>query len=1025
MPTSDRRHPRSSSTRLRRLGAAGCTAALAAAGLALPASTASAVSEVTTPGGATFVVHDAHRPKLDTGSIRSLSASGVQGLGNLFLQVSGGDDRMNGQMLRGFGLTADGAGGFESTRSVLMDGVQVARSLDVVGETARFLDTLTNTTSAPLTVSVSFGGTLGSGTGEGAGTITGTSDGDAVLEPEDTWLTSDPVRDDVRPVGIVVGDGVDGLGDQQADPFTDPYEASGSRANHPGFIHTLTIEPGQTQSLLSYLTAGAAEGGALTALTEATEALAASPDVDGLPVPALCTVVNWELVDDTTCSAAGLLALPTADISTLVSEVATTTSPYDVTGATIADLQADMRSGATTSVEITQAYLDRIAAYDGGALGFHSYIAVAEDALAQAAAADAARAAGADGDLLGIPLGIKDLYDTVDMPTTGGTLALEGYRPAADAWQVARLRAAGAVILGKTNLSEFANSGSYSESGFMQTWNALYPSKTPHGSSGGSGAAVAADLAAGAMGSQTGVSLYAPSTSNGLATFRGTDGLSSTQGVMPLTWAQDFAGPMAKTVTDVAALLDATSTRTTGNNPDDLLTARVDNALRPESFSDALDATALEGKVLGIIPGSFVSTAIAGDPTGPAARAALERLAAASGATVVEVPEPAGFERAPGGNRGAEGWERYIADQVAFPYADGDELLSSGLVLPYNEGERDTVPMTDDEVAAYLDWRDRYKEHVAAWMDAAGVDAVVYPGFISAVGNNDVSGAVHTSDRATGVRTSAAGLPTVVVPVEASPLGHAMSLQVLGRAWTDAEVLAMGYALEQRVTDRVTTAFAPALPADAGDVATRIDVTLPADVVLGQAAEARVQVVPLGSALATGTVVLEVAGRTFTAAGDDVRFGLPTALPVGEHVVTVRYTGDAATEASEASATLVVVAAPTEEPTTDEPTEEPTTDEPTDEPTEEPTTGEPTEEPTTDEPTEEPTTDEPTTDEPTEAPVTDEPVTDEPAEEPTSAGGGWLPTTGADGVATGLVAAMTFLLAGAGALAARRRTHAG
>ena len=146
---------------------------------------------------------------------------------------------------------------------------------------------------------------------------------------------------------------------------------------------------------------------------------------------------------------------------------------------------ADMAAGLTTSVAITRAYLDRIAAYDEGPFGFHAYITVAKDALAQAAAADARRAAGEKGDLLGIPVNVKDLYDTKDMPTTDGTLALEGWQPKRDAFQVEKLRAAGAIILGKGNLSEFANSGSYSESGYGMVWNAFKPSKTSLGSSGG------------------------------------------------------------------------------------------------------------------------------------------------------------------------------------------------------------------------------------------------------------------------------------------------------------------------------------------------------------------------------------------------------------------------------------------------------------------------------------------------------------------------------------------------------------
>ena len=992
----------------KRHAAAGLAATLALLAATAPAATA--VTDVTTPGGASFTIHDAYRPGLDTGSIRSLSGSRVEGFGNVFLDVDGGEGRMNGQMLRGFGITADD-GGFESTRSVLLDGVQVARTLDVVGESLRFLDTFTNTTGGPLTVDVSFGGSLGSGTGRNAGTIVDTSDGATTLEIEDVWLTSAPAGDGVRPVGIVVGHGVDALGDQQAGPFTAPYEPTGSRANHPGFVHSLTIAPGESQSLLSYVVAGSDEAGALDALTATTRTLAEEPDVDGLDQPALCSVVNFDLSDDAACATAGLLAQPTAELTTLASEAASTTAGYDVTGATIAQLQADLRAGRTTSVELTRAYLDRIEAYDDGALGFRSFITVADDALEQAAAADAARAAGADSDLLGIPVALKDLYDTADMPTTGGTLALEGYRPAADAWQVARLREAGAVMIGKTNLSEFANSGSMSESGFMQTWNALYPSKTSHGSSGGSGTAVAADLAAAAMGSQTGVSLYAPSTSAGLATFRGTDGLSSTSGVMPLTWAQDYAGPMAKTVTDLAFLLDATSTRSTGNNPDDLLTARVDNTLRPESFTAGLDDGALDGAVLGVIPGSFVSTAISGDPTGPAARESLELLAAQAGATVVEIPEPPSFERAPGGNRGAEGWERYIAEQTAFPYADGDELLSSPLVLPYNQRERDTEPMTDEEVEAYLDWRDRYKEHIAEWMDEAGVDAVVYPGFLSAIGNNDVASAVHTSDRATGVLTSSVGLPTVVVPVGASPLGESMSLQVLGRAWSDAEVLAMGFALEQQVSDRVTTDFAPALPVSAGEVPTEVEVTVPDSLETGTPATAVVDVVAAGGVQPGGVVVLEVAGRTFTgtAGAGGTTFALP-GLPVGEYDITASYTGDPATAPSSGSAVLAVVE-PVEEPT-DEPTEEPTED-PSEEPTEEPSEN-PSEEPGVGAPTDEPGTDTPDDGE--------LPATGGDGAAPPAPGGG-LAITGA-AVTVAALATVVLLAAGGTILLARRRASA-
>src|SRR5262249_37245437 len=197
---------------------------------------------------------------------------------------------------------------------------------------------------------------------------------------------------------------------------------------------------------------------------------------------------------------------------------------FNVVGKPIQQLRAAMESGLTTSAEITRAYLDRIEAYDRGQFGFHSYELVADDAMAQARAADRARRRGARGPLLGIPLAVKNLYDTFDMPTTNGSLVFQGFRPVRDAFQVALLRAAGAVIIGKTGLEEYATYGSYSNDAYAQVWNVFNPSKSPIASSGGSGSALAANLAAAAMGSQTGDSLYGPSSAQSLVTLRGTDG---------------------------------------------------------------------------------------------------------------------------------------------------------------------------------------------------------------------------------------------------------------------------------------------------------------------------------------------------------------------------------------------------------------------------------------------------------------------------------------------------------------------
>lgn len=897
-------------SRVTRLSALPVATALGLGVLAI-APTAEALTSVTTANNATISINDARRPGLDTGSIRNVSGSRMEGFGNLFVHVDGpAAPRMNDQMMRGFGLTATGPT-YVSTAGVRLADVVMTRKVQVLAASNRtsFFDTFTNTATTPVTFDVSFGGSLGYGTAAGAATIGATGSGDAVLDPTGRWLTATSTGA-TRPTGVVLGNGVDALGDQQADPFTTSYVQSGSRANDVGFVRELTLAPGETTSLMQYVVVGALSD--TTAITTDTAALAAAPDFSSLTLDEICTIDNWDLTAyAAACAGAEPLAVPAAE-----PDVQHTTSvAYDVTGKTLADLQADMVAGRVTSVQVTKAYLDRIDAYDGGALGFQAFITVAKDAVAQAMAADAARRAGRTGALLGVPIALKDLYDTKDMPTTGGTLALKDWNPGVDAWQVAKLREAGAVIIGKTNLSEFANSGSFSESGFKQTWNALYPSKTSFGSSGGSATAVAADLAPAAFGTQTGVSLYAPSTGASLATFRGTDGVASAAGVIPLTWATDYAGPIAKDVTDLASLLDATASRTTGNNPDDLLTTRVAADKRPTSYTAALDAGALKGKKIGYVPASFQSTQIGDDTTGPTALAQVTAALTAAGATLVPLtgapvaPPSASFPTT--GSAGAEGWEQYQAVKrpVAFPYTT-KQLMESPANLPYNVSANYTAqPMDDTSVANLLARRDAYKVNAATWMDTNGaqpVDAVIYAGFLTGVGNNDASSAIFSSDRGTGVLTQTIGLPTAIVPIGTNAEGQSNSIQIVGRAFQDASVLGMGYALEQQTKAQIRTAFAPALPF-AGPAASVTSLRLAATgTTYGTATSATVSVA--SDPVATGTVSVEVAGRTVTGtlAAGTVTVPLPADVPVGTYLVTATYGGSGSVARSAATATLKV-----------------------------------------------------------------------------------------------------------------------
>ena len=385
-------------------------------------------------------------------------------------------------------------------------------------------------------------------------------------------------------------------------------------ANFRGYLRTVTIAPGETVSLVHFVVIGRNEtvaarpaGTQIAAVRTAAAALATAPELTDLSVGQKCTLVNWDLaaLDATlpaTC-AARPAPQPEQDSPT-VTEEPVTTSPYDVIGKTLTQLQADMVAGRTTSQEITRAYLDRIAAYDTGQFGLHAFIKVADDAMAQAKAADDKRAAGVTGDLLGIPVALKDLYDTKDMPMTNGSLVFEGYRPAKDAFQVARLRDAGVVLIGKANMSEFANSGRHSESPWGQVWNAIHTVLDGAGFLRRVGRGDRGELRHVRDGSQTGVSLYAPSAAEGLVSLRGTDGMSSGSGVAPLTFLQDYAGALARTTTDLAKILNVT----TGTDPDDLGTVQADaDNKRPKDWTTALDRDALVGKQIGIIASQYTT----------------------------------------------------------------------------------------------------------------------------------------------------------------------------------------------------------------------------------------------------------------------------------------------------------------------------------------------------------------------------------------------------------------------------------
>src|SRR5690242_4934556 len=264
--------------------------------------------------------------------------------------------------------------------------------------------------------------------------------------------------------------------------------------------------------------------------------------------------------------------------------------------ASITELQSAMSAGRLRSVDLVDAYIARINAYDHAGPVLNAIIRLNPNARADAAALDAERRSGkVRGPLHGIPVILKDNYGTRDFITSAGTIALAGMRTPNDAFQVRKLREAGAVILGKSNMHELASGITTVSSIGGQTCNPYDPDRNPGGSSGGSGAAVAASFSAVAWGSDTCGSIRIPSAVHNLFGLRPTKGLTSIAGIVPLSHTQDVAGPLARSVMDLAIALDAT----VGPDAADNATRVLDNHPTP-GFVSALDTTSLHGARIGV-----------------------------------------------------------------------------------------------------------------------------------------------------------------------------------------------------------------------------------------------------------------------------------------------------------------------------------------------------------------------------------------------------------------------------------------
>jgi amidase len=498
---------------------------------------------------------------------------------------------------------------------------------------------------------------------------------------------------------------------------------------------------------------------------------------------------------------------------------------FDIEEATVADLQKRMETGQDTSRSIVDKYLARIAEIDSAGPALHSVIEVNPDARAIADALDAERKArGPRGPLHGIPILIKDNIATADrMMTTAGSLALEGVTPPSDAFIVERLRAAGAVILGKTNLSEWANFRStHATSGWSgrggQTKNPYALDRNPSGSSAGSGVAAAANLCALAVGTETDGSITSPANNNGLVGIKPTLGLVSRFGIVPIAHSQDTAGPMTRTVTDAAILLGALA----GTDPNDEATKDASSKGLTD-YMKALDVNGLKGARIGVVRAKLMGYHPATDALIEAAIADLKRLGA-------EIVDPADIPHV--GEYDASEFDvleyefKTDLDKYLAWLGPKSPVKSMQDVIAYNDAHADReMPIFGQEImlqsvkkgplteAAYRaalakDRRLSRTEGIDAVMNRLKLDALVAPTGAPAWVTDPVSGDHYLGSATTPA--AVAGYPHITVP-DGQVMGLPVGLSFFGRAWSEPTLLKFAYAYEQATKHRTPPQLKPTI----------------------------------------------------------------------------------------------------------------------------------------------------------------------------------------------------------------------
>ncbi|MEO1082149.1 MAG: amidase family protein [Pseudomonadota bacterium] len=486
-----------------------------------------------------------------------------------------------------------------------------------------------------------------------------------------------------------------------------------------------------------------------------------------------------------------------------------------LTSATISELNAAMDAGAISSESLVQRYLDRIEAYDQAGPKLNSVILANPRALQRAQELDTERREnGRRSPLHGIPVVVKDNIDTADMPTTAGSFLLKDSMPPDDAFVIQRLRAAGAIVIAKTNLSEFASGDAISSLGGVIR-NPHHLGRSPAGSSGGSGAAVAAGFASVGLGTDTGGSVRGPSSANGIVGLKTTHGLVSRDGVIPLALSFDTVGPMARSVEDVAIALQVMAAPDAADSSTEKARDQP-----PVDYVAALDADALAGKRIGVAR-VFMDQ---NPEVDWAVESALESMRQA-GAEIVDVEFPEWLMDSRNQFYRAIRYPEFKA-QIATYLATTGPAFAKDLEGLIERAMQLTARRDDGAIPNPTRWALMRKEVEATDLDGfeyravleyalplirttlhglmvdAELDAIVYPTSgnpARLVERDRRSGVAPGSNTSPVTLANLSGFPDLIVPIGFTGRGLPVTISFFGPAFSEAKLLGLGYALEQRL----------------------------------------------------------------------------------------------------------------------------------------------------------------------------------------------------------------------------------